>query len=539
MKVKSDLIQNPLWKVQTGGPRPALPPEKFDPPRKDLSVFVRPATTHGEYKATLRGLPDQMLEAERARLQAKIRDASTGPLTDPKAVARAKAELAEVEEELKARDGFGTAKDPAYARAMHGKSTPEVMAELAKEAERLSEASTGLSTDPAAAEQARARITMLQQELRGRVMDAFQGKLPEDPPTEKMGLLSKLGYMFQVERMSPDQLSAEKAKQEGILRDATSGPHADPVAADNARERLEIISRKEARLAAQPQSIESYRDGLRGMSDSALAAERARLEKVRRDASAGAGKDPEAAALAQKKLEQLDLEQKTREQLAAGPQPAYAREAHGLSDAELQREAMKQQERLREASTGLSQDPVAAKDAAEKLQLLMREQVRRFGDHFAGNLPVDPPTKPITDRQLKDLGVSLRDDSAAELASTRARLEREVRDASSGAHVDPARAENATRQLEVVKKEEELRAALAKGPQPEYALEVHGNSDLANLVEVARQRERLREATTGLFQDPAAAKDAQEKLRILEAERARRNPLDLIAFAKAAVPVLG
>jgi hypothetical protein len=258
-----------------------------------------------------------------------------------------------------------------------------------------------------------------------------------------------------------------------------------------------------------------------------------------RDASRGGAPDKDAVALAPRKLAELDSELKVRGQLAQGPQAEFATAMHGKTDAELKTEAARQRERYTEATTGLAQDPAAAKDAQEKLQVLMREQVRRLGSHFAGNLPIDPPTRPITDRTLATFGQEQRQASNEELQATKTALERAVRDAETGAHVDPVVAENARKQLEVVKHEEAARAAISRGPQPEYALGVHQKSDFSNMIELARQKERLKDATTGLFQDPAAAKDAQEKIRVLEAEHARRHPLDLNILRRVGAPVMG
>jgi hypothetical protein len=525
MKVKSESA-SPLWKIQTGGLKPSAPVVSL-PTIKRIADFFKEPASHAEYKATLRGLPDAMLKAEQARLEQRVLDASAGPAKDEKAAERARAQLAEVKEELAARDGFSTSRDPAYAREMHRKPAAEVQAEVARQTERLKEASTGLSTDPAAAADAKEKLAMLQKELFGRVMDAFQGKLPEDPPSEKLGVLSKLAYGFSVGTMDAPALAGERARQEGLLRDASSGAHQDPIAAANAREKLEMISRREAQLGAQPQSVEAYRAELRGKTDGQLEAERARLTALRNDAGFG-HVDLEATRQAEAKLKEVESELALRQQLAAGPQPEFATSMHGKSDAEVRTEVARQQERLREASTGLAQDPVAARDATEKLQVLMREQLRRFGSHFAGNLPVDPPTRPVSDKALKDFGVQVRDDSPEQLVLTREMLEREVVDSAHGPHVDPARAENARKKLEVLQKEEALRAELARGPQPAYALQVHGSSDGANFVELMRQRERLREASTGSFTDPVAARDAAEKIKALEAEASRRNPLDVL-----------
>lgn len=522
MKIKNDVQSRSILLRQAAiekKPAAEVGKKVGDVLKKIADAFQKGPTTHSEYKATLRGMDDKALATEKRRLEALVRDASTGPVKDDAAVTRAKAQLAEVAEELKARDGFATSKNPEYARETHQMSGADLSKEAAKQRERLQEATTGLDTDPAKAADAKQKLEILQKEQFGRLVDAFQGKLPEDPPTKKMGFLEKALYNLKANSMSETDLAAEKKKLESTVRDATTGAHKDPVAAANAQEKLQVLAKIEE---ARNKTVGGYKDGLRHMSDDKLAAEKAKWESVVKDASTGASRDPGAVQAAQAKLTAINEELKAREGIAASKDPKYAQAAHTMDDKALRAERDKQMERFFEATTGAARDPQVAEDAREKLGVLMREQLTRLLDDVRGNLPVDGPTKPISDRSLKSFRDALRDDSPAQLDAKKARLERQVSDAQSGAHTDPVQVENAQKQLKQIEAELADRKRIQAGPQPEYGMQAHGMSKKALATEVKKQEERLREATTGYDQDPKVAADAREKLDILKREQADR-----------------
>src|SRR5205823_5279432 len=82
--------------------------------------------THAGYKAQLRGKSDAELKSEARRLEARIADASSGPSQDKEAVAKAKAELAEVREEQQARAEIAKSKDPKYGNDVHQMSDAQL-----------------------------------------------------------------------------------------------------------------------------------------------------------------------------------------------------------------------------------------------------------------------------------------------------------------------------------------------------------------------------------------------------------------------------
>lgn len=204
------------------------------------------ADTHSSYKGRLRGMDDKSLAAEAKRLRGVIADASSGGDKKSSVVARAKAQLAEVKEEQTARAGFAKTSDPAWARKAHGMNDAQLGTERLRQLERYREATTGLDRDPKQAADAKAKLEFLAGETGARFLDQLQGALPKASPTKPTGLGEQLGDLAKYGSLSPAQLSAEKAKLQHTLRDASTGPYRDPQLAANTRQKLELIQHFQA-----------------------------------------------------------------------------------------------------------------------------------------------------------------------------------------------------------------------------------------------------------------------------------------------------
>ena len=204
------------------------------------------ADSHSNYKGQLRGMDDKALACEGKRLQQVIRDASSGGDKNPGAVARAKAQYAEYKEEKCCRDDIAKGPDAAWAKKAHCMNDSQLGSERCRQLERYHEATTGYDRDPAKAADAKSKLSRLDKESFGRVMDRFQGDLPKATVTRPTGLMEHVGDMMRYQQMSPSQLASEKGQLNATLRDACSGAHRDVQLAANCRQKLELISHCES-----------------------------------------------------------------------------------------------------------------------------------------------------------------------------------------------------------------------------------------------------------------------------------------------------
>ena len=232
---------NPLPVIPRFPTLPSLPPRGVLGGVADAIKDVF-SDTHSSYKGQLRGMDDQALAAEGKRLQSVIADASSGGDKNSGAVARAKAQFAEVTQEKSARADCARAPDPAWAKKAHRMSDAQLGTERACQLERYQEATTGLDRDPKKAAEAKSKLEYLGKEGLSRVMDSIQGPMPRATATRPTGLGEHLADLVKYQRMSPEQLATEKGKLTSTLRDATTGPHQDVQLAANCRQKLELLN---------------------------------------------------------------------------------------------------------------------------------------------------------------------------------------------------------------------------------------------------------------------------------------------------------
>ena len=412
---------------------PRLPtlPTLVEPPRPGSigdalkDVF---ADSHSNYKGQLRGMDDKALACEGKRLQQVIRDASSGGDKNPGAVARAKAQYAEYKEEKCCRDDIAKGPDAAWAKKAHCMNDSQLGSERCRQLERYHEATTGYDRDPAKAADAKSKLSRLDKESFGRVMDRFQGDLPKATVTRPTGLMEHVGDMMRYQQMSPSQLASEKGQLNATLRDACSGAHRDVQLAANCRQKLELISHCE-KPQTRPicnEDLKKYQDDQRHCSTGELRQHRDDCRKQEHDCHSRG--DLVGEGNARRKGEVCDGAI-VRHQ---GELNDCRQRVSGMSDSQLGDYASKCDRDL--------QDPKNEKrrgELCEYQQICRHEQHQRLCDqHFPGTEPTPSPQQPDDDRSIGDI---LRD--LLEGAQS-------YGDATTGVEHSPADAKDALRDIE-------------------------------------------------------------------------------------------
>ena len=384
--------------------------------------------THATYKGQLRGMNDDRLGAEAKRLESVIADASTGPSQNAGAAARARAQLAEVKEEQAARAGFASSANPGYSREVHGMSDKQLATERARQVERYHEATTGLDRDPAKAADAKAKLDILSKEQGARFRDQLQGALPKATPTRPLNFFNEIAYHAKAATMSDAQIAQERGKLYAELRDATTGAHRDPVEAENCRKKLSILDH--VSQARHPQSkpiteaeLSKYQAQARNMSDGQLSREKTRLGEAIKNWQA----DPVGAANARRQLGVVDQEVSTR----ASHRAQFKEQVSGMSDEQLQGAAAQRERALR----WFGRDNPAMRNTLEELRTIRQEQLHRLtgGPVLGPPAEVNNPAEKLDDREL-----------VADLLKAGERYT----EATTGLDTDPARAQEAAKQIQ-------------------------------------------------------------------------------------------
>lgn len=194
----------------------------------------------------------------------------------------------------------------------------------------------------------------------------------------------------------------------------------------------------------------SYKSQLRGMDDKSLASEAKRLQGVIADASSGGDKNSSVVTRAKAQLAEVKEEQTARAGFAQTSDPAWAKKAHGMNDAQLGTERARQLERYQEATTGLDRDPKKAADAKSKLEFLNKESFGRVLDRFQGAMPKATPTKPTGLAEHLGDFVKYRSMSPEQLSAEKTKLRHTLRDATTGPHQDVQLAANTRQKLELI-----------------------------------------------------------------------------------------
>lgn len=267
-----------------------------------------------------------------------------------------------------------------------------------------------------------------------------------------------------------------------------------------------------------------YKSQLRGMNDQQLAAEGKRLQAVIADASSGPNKNPSVAARARAQLGEVREEQKTRADFSKSPNPAYARQAHSMSDQQLSLERARQLERYQEATSGLDQDPTKAADAKAKLEILGQETIGRFKDKLQGALPRAVPTKPMGIFEQVGYSVKASRMTDAQLRQEKAKVLGELRDATTGAHRDPVAAANAQKKLDILGHVERSRTPQTKPISHEelvvFQKAAAQKSSGQLQADIARLKGQLKQLEG---KDPVAQANLMRKLGVLEGALTRRE----------------
>ncbi|MBX7098045.1 MAG: hypothetical protein K1X89_10055 [Myxococcaceae bacterium] len=270
-------------------------------------------------------------------------------------------------------------------------------------------------------------------------------------------------------------------------------------------------------------SAAQFEYNLRGKTPKALAELKKYLEARVKDAESGPHKSPEVAKRSREQLKLIAAEEATRKKLGNSTAGKY----HRLDTADLKKELARQQERLQEATTGAAQDPKKAAEARKAIAAATSELATRDREAALNDrLESFPQTKPVTPEEMKAFKDGIRSQpNAKQLEAELKRLQAKAKDASSGPSRDKVEAANDQAKARAIEAELAVRKSLEKSSDPKYALKVHLGSDEALKSETAKWKEVLTEATSGADRDPKAAKEAREKLAILDAESQRRAGL--------------
>jgi len=426
--------------------------------KKVLDAF----DTNASYAARLRGMPTKDLEAEAAKLQRLIADASQGGDTNASVVARAREQLGEVRAELETRKSFNLlGPNRAYAGEAHRMSDSQLGTERQKQLERYREASTGLDKDPAKAKDAQAKLAIIDAEQQRRLHDEAQGKLPKTSSTKPMSPQQEIAFRQSLKTQPPAGLAKERIKAQRDYQDATTGPNKDPVAAANARKRMAACDAELKARGAQPLTPEqatAFQKGLENKSTKELQTIKQQLETR----LGMPGLNPQERANLMRKIGIVDGTLASRQRELAG----FRREVGNTST-----------DRLMTVARRLSQPPVTGREA-ERLQIVRDELHRRHDSKpeltLRPRLPqVRPPEVESPPRATPE---------------TPAPAPAPAAPAAAPAPVDPAA------------------PAAPTEPAPQQQID-------ALMHHIQEQLERYTEATTGVHQDPAIAADALSQIK--------------------------
>lgn len=268
-------------------------------------------------------------------------------------------------------------------------------------------------------------------------------------------------------------------------------------------------------------SVSQRKHNLRGLTDEALANQIKWLKSRIEDAETGPVQSPTQAKRARESLALAEAEAAARKKLGK----SEAGKLHRLDTPDLKQELAKQEELLKEATSGVSQDPTAAAKARAEIAAINKELgIRSAEEKQGGQLTEVEKARviPPAERARSKWADGLRNKTDDQLKKELAALKAKEKDATTGAAKNPNVAANVRTDLALVQKELKLREALKMGPLPQYALKQHQASSPALTHERAVLNERLIEVTTGAAQDPKAAAKLRQQLAIVDAELARR-----------------
>jgi hypothetical protein len=273
-----------------------------------------------------------------------------------------------------------------------------------------------------------------------------------------------------------------------------------------------------------PDSTAQFEYNLRGTKDDALKQLASFFEARIKDAKSGPVQDPAAVSRAEEKLALVNKEIATRKSLGG----TVAGKDHKLDNAALQKEIAKQQEILKESTTGLARDPKAAAAARKAIAAGEKEMQARSAEAASQASFTKLTTfKPITPDEISKMTVDARKQPTASLQSELKRLTAVDQDATKGAFQNKTVAQNAEAKIKVIKAELDARAQIAKRPDAGFAKEIHTLSDSALTGAQATWQQVLNDATKGVAKDPKLATTAREHLKSIGDELARRTSTDM------------
>jgi hypothetical protein len=256
-----------------------------------------------QFEYNLRGFKDDALKQLAGFLEARIKDAKSGPVQDPAAVSRAEEKLALVKNEMSTRKSLGS----SVAGKDHKLDNAALQLQVARQKEILTESTTGLARDPKAAASARKAIAAGEKEMQARAAEAASQATFTKLTTYKPITTDEISKMTVNARKEPTAaLQSELKRLTAVDQDATKGAFQNTTIAQNAAAKINVLKAElEARQQMAKRPDAGFAKEIHTLSDSALTGAQSTWQQVLNDATKGVAKDPKLATTAREHLKSI------------------------------------------------------------------------------------------------------------------------------------------------------------------------------------------------------------------------------------------
>jgi hypothetical protein len=288
------ILQKPV--ATTGNPVDTRFRDGFEPAKGSPN-------SASQFEYNLRGMKGDALKQLAGWLEARIKDAKSGPVQDPAAVSRAEEKLALVKNEMSTRKSLGG----SVAGKDHKLDNAALQREIAKQQEILTESTTGLARDPKAAASARKAIAAGEKEMQARAAEAASPATFTKLTTFKPITTDEISKMTVNARKQPTAaLQSELKRLTAVDQDATKGAFQNTTIAQNAEAKIKVLKAElEARQQIAKRPDAGFAKEIHTLSDSALTGAQSTWQQVLSDATKGVAKDPKLAMTAREHLQSI------------------------------------------------------------------------------------------------------------------------------------------------------------------------------------------------------------------------------------------
>jgi hypothetical protein len=308
-------------------------------------------------------MSDAELKRERALMQRTLKDATQGTVRSADVAAQTRARFEELAAEEKKR---GITPRLTYAERL----TQLTYTALESERYFAQASQPGATVD--------AQLAQIDAELTRRKTEAT--------PRPAFDLAA---YQEELAALTDSsQLMAEQKAQWNLLFDAEHGPVRDAAAAKDARDALEAIRARAAELQLSTDDLGSYAQGLRTLSDAALAAEKAKQQAKLDEAKDDMLKVHDASV----KLSAIESELARRELKAPGAD--YATLLKRMTPEALRSLLKHEQMRLEKLKAHPSRNEKALAATTEHIRLIEAELGTRVSILPVPSTPANPNVPP-------------------------------------------------------------------------------------------------------------------------------------------------